>query len=124
LTLTHRPPPRDARLDRAAATCEREAAVPTGGEELRNAAGAVAALLDFAAVGVEHAVGGRGAGWRLGLDQQQLVEAHTESTVSQTADQLRVRPGRAAGPARNQKVVAQPVHFRELQFHTSGRPDW
>ena len=52
-------------------------------DELHEAARAVAALLDLAAVGVEDPVAEIGVGARRALDDEDLVAAHAEAAVGE-----------------------------------------
>ena len=83
--------------------------------EAHEAARAVAALLDLAAVGVEDAVaevdvvaGGR-------LDQQDLVAADAEVAVGDAAALLGGERDGLADAVEHDEVVAEAVHFGEAQ---------
>jgi hypothetical protein len=91
---------------------------PVVDAEAHEAARAVAALLHLAAVAaVEDAVAevvvfavGR-------LDHQQLVAAHAEAPIAQTADLRRIeREGRAGG-VNDHEVIAGPLHLGEALSH-------
>ena len=86
-------------------------------QERRQAAHAVAALLDLAAVGVEDAVVSLRAGAARRLDHQGLVEADAGVTRGQRAP---LRGGRQPAVARrieNDEIVAEAVHLGELELH-------
>ena len=72
---------------------------PLVAHEAHEAARAVAALLDLAAVGVEDAVAEIGAGARGGLDQQDLVAADAEMAVGDPAHLLAAKVERDARQA-------------------------
>jgi hypothetical protein len=78
------------------------------------AACAVAALLDFAAIGVEDAVIKIGVRLTRTLDLQDLVTADPEMAVGKKT-QLFGRKGQRMGErVQNDEVVAQSVHFSEF----------
>ena len=77
-------------------------------------AGAVTALFNFIAIGVEDTVakihvriGGR-------LNQQQLVKANTEPTIGQAADFFRWQAQILRHHINHHKVVTQAMHFGEM----------
>ena len=85
--------------------------------EAHEAARAVAALLDLAAVGVEDAVAEVDVGAAGFLDQQDLVAADAEMAVGDAAALFgRERDG-LADAVEHDEVVAEAVHFGEFQFH-------
>jgi hypothetical protein len=77
-------------------------------DEAREAARAIAALLDLGAVGVEDAVVEIGSGQTRRLDQQDLIAADAETPVGQTSREIR-RPGRPAGARRRRRRSRCPV---------------
>ena len=87
----------------------------TVGNKTGKAARAVAALLHFAAVGIENAVAEIGIGRRGFFHQQKLVETDTRVPVRPRGNR---RGGRIEGlrnAVDHDKVVAQAVHFGEFQ---------
>ncbi|MNT25449.1 hypothetical protein D3C72_1609680 [compost metagenome] len=87
------------------------------GDELHETAGAIAALFHFAAVVVEDAVAEVVCAVVRGFHQQQLVEANAQVTVTKLAQSLRREAYRLADAIHHHKVVAEAVHFAELEFH-------
>jgi len=87
-------------------------------QERGDAANAVAALLHFAAVGVEDAVIEIGVGAARRLDLQDLVAAHAEVPVGDRAQLLRLERDRLLGRVEHHEIVAEAVHLRELQFQS------
>ena len=85
--------------------------------EAHEAARAVAALFDLAAVGVEDAVAEIDVGARGGLDHQQLVAADAEVAVGDRLHARRAQVDRRAGGVDDDEVVAEAVHLGEAQFH-------
>ncbi len=81
------------------------------------AARAVAALADFAAVGVEDPVVKVGIRMPRRLDYQHLVEADPGMAVGQPADGRRSRDHRRAGGVDDDEVVARAVHLGETDSH-------
>src|SRR6266581_837867 len=102
-----------ARLD-ADLVLGRKAVVANEADE---AAGPVAALLDFAAIGIEDAVAeiDTDAGRR--LDDQDLVAADAEMPVGEEARPIRVQVHCLAHRVDDDEVVAQSLHFREADLH-------
>ena len=92
---------------------------PWSAREHDEAARAVAAMLDFVAVGVEDAVAEVGVALR-GLDDQHLVAADAEVTVRECAHLLLREFDVLAHAVEHDEVVAQPLHFREAQRHGRG----
>ena len=85
--------------------------------ETYEAARAVAALLDLAAIGIEDAVAKIDARLAGRVDQQNLVAADAEMTVGQIAQLLRGQRNLLADAVEDNEIVAQTVHFREFEFH-------
>ena len=86
---------------------------PLVADELDEAARAVAALLDLAAVGVEDPVAEIDVVARRGLDHQHLVAADAEAPVGEPA-QLRRRQLQALPHAvEDDEIVAEPLHLGE-----------
>ena len=75
---------------------ERELGAEARREKAREAAHAVAALLDLAAVGVEDPIARVAVLRPLGGEQQQLIEADAEAPIAPAAYELGV--GRRRGP--------------------------
>ena len=85
--------------------------------KLHETAGTIAALTDFAAIGIEDAVaeiGGRGAGC---LHQQQLVKADACVAVSELLYLLRRQEHGLINSVNDDKVVAEAVHLGEFEHH-------
>src|SRR5690606_20246715 len=79
------------------------------------AAGAVAALLYFRAIGIENAVAKihiRQPRW---FHHQQLVKTDAEITIRQLPDAVRAQPEWLADGVYHHEVVAQPVHLGKPQ---------
>ena len=85
------------------------------GHETGEIACAVAALLDFAAVGVENPITEVGLLGRKPFYQQELVEAYAGMAVGPGGNRCRSGVERAADAVDNDKVVTQAVHFSEFQ---------
>ena len=81
-------------------------------QEAGDAAGAVAALLDLAAVGVEDPVKGSRSGPAGRLEHEGLVEADARETVGEAAEDLRGRRTACRG-IKDDEVVAESMHLRE-----------
>ena len=81
--------------------------------EAHEAARAVAALLDLAAVGIEYAVTKIHIGLRGALDQQNLVAANAEVPVGNGAQLCRVQIHPLCHAVEHDKIVAEAVHFGE-----------
>jgi hypothetical protein len=96
----------------------RQAAV---GDELDEAARAVAAVLHLAAIVVEDAIAEIDIGPRRALDQQQLVCAHAKVAIGDGAPLLGREVDRGLDAVEHDKVVARAVHLGEVQFH-GGKP--
>ncbi len=79
------------------------------------AASAVAALLDLAAVGVEDPVAEIDVGARWPLDQQHLVAADAEMTIGKARDLGGVEVDALADAVEHHKIVAQSLHLGELE---------
>ena len=77
----------------------------------------VAALLDLATVGVEDTVIKIGTGAARQLDLQNLIAADAETTVGELAQLRNAQSQRRARRIEHDKVIAQPVHLGEWQFH-------
>ena len=89
----------------------------TGMQERREASNSIAALLHFAAIGIEDAVVDIGAGAARGLQNHGLVETDALVAVRKLAP---LRGGRQAAVAWRFKyddVVASAMHFGELELH-------
>ena len=85
------------------------------------AARAVAALLDLAAVGVEDAVAEVRVTLRA-LDDEHLVAAHAEAAVGQRANRVRRQVDTLAHAVDDDEIVAQPLHLGELERHGGDEP--
>ncbi len=86
-------------------------------DELHEAARAVAALLDLAAVGVEDPVAEVGRGVARLLDHQNLIAADAAVPLGDSP-QLLARQGKGfLRKVENDKIVARAVHFGESQLH-------
>src|SRR5690606_24942217 len=117
----------DARIDRARRAREPQLAVgqmSSGGDEARNAARTVAALLDLAAVRVEDPVSGVARAVVGERDEQKLVEADAEAAVRETPHDVRFRSGSLPRPIDDHEVVAETVHFREADLHACRVRGW
>ena len=85
--------------------------------EMDEAASAVAALLDLAAVSVEDPVAEIDVGARWPLDQQDLVAADAEMTIGKAHDLGAVEVDALANAVEHHKIVAQSLHLGELETH-------
>jgi hypothetical protein len=85
--------------------------------ETHEAAGAIAALLDLATIGIEDAVAEIDTGLARLLDQQDLVTADTEMAVGQVNQLFRAEGNLLAHAVEDNEIVAQTVHFGEFEFH-------
>ena len=91
--------------------------------EAHEAARAVAALLDLAAVGVHDPVGEVGAAGRIArFDDQDLVGTDAESAVGQETVLRRAQGQGRAGGVEHNEVVAGAMHFGEGQLHAVDYP--
>jgi len=86
-------------------------------QECRQATHAIAALLHLAAVGIEDAVVDLGAGAARRLDHQRLVEADTGVARGERAPLGGGRQPSVARRIENDEIVAEAVHFGELELH-------
>jgi ribosomal protein S12 methylthiotransferase len=104
------------RLDETAGAVEHELGDALGralAQEAGDAASAVAALLDFTAVGIEDPVVGGGSLTPRRLEHERLVEADAGVAIREAPNRRCI--GSAAGRGVEQdEVVAEPVHLREL----------
>ena len=96
---------------------------PPVAHEPDEAARAVAALLDLAAVGVEDPVAKVDVGARRPLDDEHLVAAHAKAAVGERADLARGEGERLDGRVDDDEVVAEPVHLRERERRHGFAPD-
>ncbi len=87
------------------------------GNEFDEGAGAVAALLDLAAIGVINTVAKIDIGRRRLLDHQHLVGAHAEAPVGQELPLRRREFDLLIDRVDHDKVIARAVHFGEFEFH-------
>jgi len=85
--------------------------------ETYEAASAVAALLDFAAVGVEDAIAEIDVRLASFFNEQNLVTADAEVAVGEQAQLRRGQRDRLTKPVEDDEVVAQSVHLDECQLH-------
>src|SRR5262245_59365730 len=79
------------------------------------AARAVAALLDLAAVGVPDAVSGVCVGSPRFLDQENLIAADAEMSVREPLRSLRGDFNRGADAVQDNEVVARSLHLGEFE---------
>src|SRR6185295_9599804 len=110
----------ETRTDHAAGRLDADLALAgeaPGAHELDEAARAVAALLDFAAVGVEDAIAEVDALLRRPLDDQQLVEADAEVPVGERADLLAAEREVLLRRVDDDEIVARALHLGERQLH-------
>ena len=113
----------DARAHEPGRTVEGEHAVAAGAalvQERGNATRAVAALLDLVAVGVENPVEHRRRGAPRPLQHQRLVKADAGAPIRETAQQLGPQHRLVGGRIEHDKIVAHPVHLREIDAHCAG----
>jgi hypothetical protein len=85
--------------------------------ELHEAARAVAALLDLAAVGVEDAVAEVRVRAARALDHQDLVAADAEVAIGDFADLLSGKRKRLIRAIDDDEVVPRPLHLGEGELH-------
>ena len=103
---------------RAGRADERELVAQARREVAREAAHAVAALLDLAAVGVEDSIARVGAVGRvLAVDEQQLIEADAAAAIGPAPHELGGRRSARARPRQHHEVVAEAVHLGESELH-------
>jgi hypothetical protein len=88
-------------------------------DKTHEAARAVAALFDLAAIGVENPVTEIDSRLPRRLDQQYLVAADAEMTVGQMAQLFRRQRNLLANAVEDNEIVAQTMHFREFQLHST-----
>ncbi len=86
-------------------------------DEAHEAARAVAALLDLAAIGIEDAVAEIDAGRRRTFDHQDLVATDAKVAVGEKARLGRRRHEVLVDGVEHDKVVAEAVHFGEADSH-------
>ena len=114
--------------DRSGRGADRDLAVarqPPVIHETGKAARAIAALFDLAAIGIEDAVVELCIGVARSFDQQYLVAADTEPPVGEGAQLGFVEHHLLTGRVEHDEIVAQAMHFGEIQDHTvpsSGGP--
>ncbi|MNT45399.1 hypothetical protein D3C72_1819830 [compost metagenome] len=87
------------------------------GDKAHEAARAVAAVLDLAAVGIEDAVAEIDIRARGFLDHQHLVRAHAEVPAGERAPLRGGQVDLLADAVKHDKVVAGAMHLGELEFH-------
>src|SRR5581483_676167 len=90
--------------------------------ELYEAPGAIAALLDLAAIGIEDAVAKIGIGRDRALDQQHLVAAHAETAVGDASDGRGIEVDHLAHAVDDDKIVAEALHLGEAKRLQRSRP--
>ena len=81
--------------------------------EAHKAARAIAALADFAAIGIENPVAKIRIGARGFFDQQYLVAANAEVPVGNVAQLRRAEMHSLTDRVKDDEVIAQAVHFSE-----------
>jgi hypothetical protein len=94
----------------------RHSSLTVTADQPRDTARAVATLLGLAAIGVEDPVVNVVAGLTWCLKPQQLVEADAAPPIGERANPVGRWQGQAIA-ADQDKVVAEPVHFRERNAH-------
>jgi hypothetical protein len=77
----------------------------------------IAALLHLTAISVENTVAEIDTVLRRLLDQQNLVATDTKVAISQIAELFRRQGNMLANTVKDNKIVAQAMHFREFEFH-------
>jgi len=77
-------------------------------QQCRHAARAIAALLDLAAVGIEHAIEGVGAMAARRLQHQRLVETYAGVAIGEGAPLVAGGQRRIGGQIEDYEVVARP----------------
>ena len=92
---------------------------PRIAHELDEAARAIAAMLDLAAVAIEDAVSEIDAFDGGLFDQQQLISADAEMPVRERAHLRGAQVERLRVAVEHDEVVARAVHFGEFQFHAA-----
>src|SRR5712692_4679208 len=116
----------EARPDRAAGRLDADLALrgqALGVRKLHDAARAVAALLDLAAVGVEDAVAEIGAAPARPLEHRDLVAADAVVPVSDFSYLSPCQREIASGAINDHKIVPGALHLRERQLHAE-RKTW
>ena len=86
-------------------------------DELDEAARAIAAVLDFAAIGIENSVAEVGLGVRGGIDQQDLIAANAKLAVGKGPGAFGGHVNRLAHSIEDHEIVAGAMHFCEVPDH-------
>ena len=90
-------------------------------DESHETAGAVAALADFTAIGIEYPVTKIGFFGLCAFDQQQLIKTNAEMTIGEDTNTATVQypvhnPG-LVDSVDNDKIIAQTMHLAETKLH-------
>ena len=93
---------------------------PRAAQQLSDAARAVATLLDLAAIGVVDAIENLCAGATRRCQHQRLIEADAGMPIRQCTQLRCVRDRALVRRIEDDEVVAEAMHFREVQSHGCG----
>ena len=80
-------------------------------------AGAIAALLHLAAIGIEDSIAEIDVRLRRLFNQKNLVATHAKMAISQITQLLRRERYVLTNSIQNNEIVAQTMHFREFELH-------
>jgi len=116
----HHLPAEDARMDEPGGTIHRDSASPgatTAMEQGGDATGAVTALFDLIAIGVEYAIENRciGAAWR--LEDERLIVTDPCMAIRQSPKLIGAQHGLPGGRIEHDKVVTDTMHLGEIDAH-------
>ena len=114
-----------ARLDNAPQSFDADGALgrhPPVVNETHEAPGAVAALLDLAAVTVENAVAKVDSRARRSFDDQDLVATDAETTIGEASQLGRAQIDALSDAVEHDEVIAQALHLGELESMAHRRP--
>jgi hypothetical protein len=110
----------DARVHHACGTVQGDGTVlgqPAVMQQGGDAARAVAALFDLVAVGVEDAVEHGRIGPPGAREHQRLIEADAGAAIGEAAQALGLQDGFVGWSIKDDEIVADPVHLREIDAH-------
>ena len=122
------PSARTRASNRARVALQLELAAALGSARVQkrgDAARAVAALLHFAAVGVEDTIEHAVVRIARRLEHQRLVEADAGVPIGEGAHAIGIDrcAGERGGGVEDEKIVSQPLHLHELDAHAASIAD-